>query len=110
MDANARRIPRSLEDRLEAPDAAAKIGGREYSLRAWSARGLLIYDYAEPRERGEKLRYKVHCSLNGTGRSFETAVFVVRLNAEEKSLAAVFVDYDRLAALSIDAIFYPDGD
>ena len=109
MDANARRIPGRLEDRFEAPDATAKIDGQEYSLRDWSARGLSLNDFAHPCERGDKLHGSVHYRLGDQEKSFETGLYVVRMDPEENTLAAVFVDYDRQAALSLDEIFYPDG-
>jgi hypothetical protein len=109
MDANARRTPGRLEDRFEAPDAIAKINGREYPLRDWSARGLSLNDYLTDHERGEKLYGSVHYSLKGKEKFFETRFYIVRVDVSENTLAAVFVDYDRHAALRMDEIFYPNG-
>lgn len=97
-----------MEDRFEAPDAVAVIDGVEYRLRDWSARGLSLLRYKTSHERGEKLRCIVSYMLDGIEKYFETGLFVVRVDTTEQILAAVFVEYDRLAALRMDEIFYPN--
>ena len=78
-------------------------------MRDWSARGLSLNDFAHPCERGDKLHGSVHYRLGDQEKFFETGLYVVRMYPEENTLAVVFVDYDRQAALSMDEIFYPDG-
>lgn len=110
MSAAIERVSARLEDRIEAPDAVADIAGVHYHLNDWSARGLSLMDYDVPSKRGDRLRAIVKHKHNGVEKRFETGLFVVRADLETTFLAAVFVDYDRDAAVAIDKIFYPDDD
>lgn len=108
MTQNAFKAPGRMEDRFEEPEAVAVINGQEYKIRDWSARGLSVFGYQISHERGEKLRCSVNYMLDGLAKSFEAGLYVVRVDVDEHVLAAVFIEYDRLAALRMDEIFYPN--
>ena len=102
---NAQEIARRMEDRETAEGVIAVIDGKSYEVLDWSARGLALSGFQSPKERGDRLRAAIHTAVEGMDTSFDTGLFVVRADPESATMAAVFVDYDRDAALLLDRIF-----
>ncbi len=99
---------RRLEDRFPAEGASAVVNGVTYKLQDWSVRGLALTGYKIAHERGERLRAIIKIPKSYGGGGFETGLFVVRGDPDIGLLAAVYVDYAREAAVTLDRLFPPD--